>query len=137
LVVCSSAASISFSLSSLAASIYLGIACLFKIKGAYISRAAFPEPCVALLSSGRLRKYRAHYEPERIVRPKVTERVKERAMKDGTRPNGQRSVVSPFSAAWSRPSDKGAVGVNKQRSRPANSETGRDKGSVRERAREE
>lgn len=54
-----SAASISFSLSSLAASIYLGIACLFKIKGAYISRAAFPEPCVALLSSGRLRKYRA------------------------------------------------------------------------------
>ena len=56
---CNSAASISFSLSSLAASIYLGIACLFKIKGAYISRAAFPEPCVALLSSGRLRKYRA------------------------------------------------------------------------------
>ena len=43
LVVCSSAASISFSLSSLAASIYLGIACLFKIKGALIAVAAlFP-----------------------------------------------------------------------------------------------
>ena len=60
---CSSLSSLSRPLSSFASlrpSGYLGISCLFKIKGAYISRAAFPEPCVALLSSGRLRKYRAH-----------------------------------------------------------------------------